>query len=531
MGEHVISPPAEVEWGKVGAVGVNGCARTFSPLPHLPHHPVGVGGGGGGEDGRPGESLMVETTASPRSLHPYQATAIAGLHAAMRTHRRVLLQLPTGAGKTVVAATIVKRALAKEKQVALLVHRDELLSQASRTLREEGIPHGLIVAGQPDPVEPIVVASVQTLVRRLDHLPTPDLILIDEAHHAVAGMWERVLKAWPDAYVVGLTATPERQDGRGLSDVFQVMIIGPQTADLIAAGYLSPYRAFAPSMPDLSGVRTAKGDFDQTGLAAVYDRPCIIGDIVAHYQRLASGKGAILFASGIEQSRHLAAAFNEAGIAAAHVDGGTPKEERKAIIGRFAAGEVKVLCNVDLFGEGFDVPAVEAVILARPTQSLALHLQQIGRALRAAPGKEEAIILDHAGNLERHGLPDEKRTWRLNAGRRETNPRRPGTAARRCPECSAVHRPATTCPACGWQYPRNDTRVSYRQGKLVEVPGGDWTGGIDIKTAQGRKLKELIARAGNNRRRLERIARARGYKRKWIEYRLEEATAAAGWEG
>ena len=182
------------------------------------------------------------------------------------------------------------------------------------------------------------------------------------------------------------------------------------------AGGLARYRAFAPAITvDLRGVRTRGGDFAAEAVAAAMDQPLITGDIVAHYQRLATGKQAIIFAVTVRHSEHLATAFKAAGIAAAHVDGTTPKNERRQAVAAFAAGRLRVLSNVELFGEGFDVPGVEAVVLARPTQSLALHLQQVGRALRPAPGKEHALILDHAGNLARHGLPDAPRVWSLDA--------------------------------------------------------------------------------------------------------------------
>lgn len=472
-----------------------------------------------GELGNPSASVCTSPIRTPR---PYQTKAISDLRAAMSTHRRVLLQLPTGAGKTFIAATVAKGAQAKSRRVIFLVHRAELVDQTSRTFADEGIPHGLIAAGLPMGDELVQVASVQTLARRLDRVAAPDLLFVDEAHHAVAGTWGKVLEAWPDAYVIGLTATPERLDGRGLGDVFQTMVTGPSTADLIRDGFLSRYRAFAPSAIDLSGVRTAMGDFDHAGLAAACDKPAIIGDIVSTYQRLAPGRQGILFAASVEHSRHLAEAFNDAGVSAAHVDGTTPSDERKATIKAFAAGAIEVLTNVELFGEGFDVPAVEAVILARPTQSLGLHLQQVGRALRTADGKDCAIILDHAGNLARHGLPDDPRKWSLEAVRRVKKTEPPGPAIRQCPACYAVHRPAPACPECGWQYAPAGQEIEHRDGELIEVTRKDWTGGIDIINARGAEFRALLVAAGADLTRLRQISRARGYKRGWAMHRARE---------
>ncbi|MDA8230751.1 MAG: DEAD/DEAH box helicase [Magnetospirillum sp.] len=453
---------------------------------------------------------------------PYQTAAIADLRASMRDHRRVLLVLPTGAGKTFIAATVAAGAHAKARRVVFIVHRDELVRQTSATFTRHGIPHAVVAAGHPTPSDRVVVASVQTLARRLDAMPAPDLLFVDEAHHAVAGTWRRILAAWPSAFVVGLTATPERLDGRGLGDVFGHLIAGPTTADLIAGGYLSDYRAFAPSTADLAGVQTRMGDFDHSAVAEAMDRPALTGDIVAHYQRIAPDARAIAFAASVAHSEHLAEAIRAAGIAAAHVDGETPRDQRRAIIADFAAGHIRVLCNVDLFGEGFDVPAVEAVILARPTQSLALHLQQVGRALRTAPGKDHAIILDHAGNLSRHGLPDEPRNWSLTAPKRTRKPSESGPAVRQCPTCYAVHRPTAACPECGHQYAPMVRELEHRDGQLVELRRGDWTGGIDLAGARGRDWFALLEAAGGDIKRLRQIARARGFRRGWATHRMNE---------
>lgn len=200
----------------------------------------------------------------------------------------------------------------------------------------------------------------------------------------------------------------------------------------------------------------------------------------------------------------------------------TPPDQRKATIAAFASGDIEVLTNVELFGEGFDVPAVEAVILARPTQSLGLHLQQVGRALRIAEGKDCAIILDHAGNLARHGLPDDPRKWSLEAARRTKKPGDTGPAVRQCPDCYAVHRPAVACPECGHQYAPMVQRLQHRDGHLVEVSRKDWTGGIDIRTAKGAEFRALLAAAGTDLAKLRQISRARGYRRGWATHRARE---------
>jgi len=407
------------------------------------------------------------TTRTPR---PYQTRAVADLRETMRRHRRVLLQLPTGGGKTFIATTVAKGAASKGKRVTFLVHRAELLDQTSATFADETIAHGLIRAGEPTPDRPVLVAMVQTLARRLHRVPAPDLLFVDEAHHAVAGQWRRITEAWPDAWCIGLTATPCRLDGRGLRDVFEAMVQGPTTSDLIAQGYLSPYRAFAPSIVDLSGCRTRAGDFVTSDIAAAMGQPTVVGDIVGHYRRLSAGKRAIVFASSLDHSRTLVQAFQDAGIPAAHLDGETPADERRDTLRRFATGDILALSNVSLYGEGFDLPAVETVILARPTKSLALHLQQIGRALRPAPDKTHALILNHAGNLSRHGLPDEPREWSLDGiDVRAEKTAAEGPLVRQCPECYVIHRPASACPACGYSHIPESRPVLETAGELYEV--------------------------------------------------------------
>ena len=401
---------------------------------------------------------------------PYQIEAVEKLRAASLECRRLLFVLPTGGGKTVIAAMIASGAYAKGRRMMFLVHRVELVEQASRAFTEAGIPHGKITAGCELTDEPVQIASVQTLVRRLDRVTPPNLIFIDEGHHAVAGSWLTVLNAWPGALVIGLTATPERLDGRGLGGAYQTLIQGPTCRNLIDAGYLSRFRAFAPPPPDLSRVRVSMGEFNQGDLGRAMSDRAVIGDIVETYQRLAAGKRAIMFASSIEHSRQLVDAFCAAGVEARHVDGDTGKDWRKAATEAFASGDVRVLSNCDLFGEGFDVPAAEVVILARPTQSLGLHLQQIGRVLRPAPGKPEALILDHAGNIARHGFPDAERRWSLDAkAKAKQGPESTLPAVRTCPACYACHRPALVCPECGHDYEPKRRVVEFQAGDLVEV--------------------------------------------------------------
>ena len=405
------------------------------------------------------------------TLRDYQSRVIdESREAYARRQRAVLLCMPTGAGKTVTASTVVHGAAAKGNVTWWLCHRRELVAQASQTFHSLGIPHGTVQAGHvSNPHARVQVASIQTIARRLDQLPEPDLIVFDETHHIGASSWDAIFQRFVRAKVLGLTATPWRLDGAGLGRWYNTMVLGPSTADLIAEGALSPYRLFAPAIPDLSDVQTSAGDYQRGALAKAMAKPQIVGDAIGHYRRLCSGKRAVAFAAGVENSRNLAAEFRLAGIPAEHVDGEMTAEARDAAVDRFRRGETLVLSNADLFGEGFDVPAIEAAILLRPTKSLSLHLQQVGRALRPAPGKAEAIILDHAGNSLTHGLPDDEREWCLDDREKRKRAAASEVPIRQCKECFFVFRPRPACPQCGHVVPAVTREIEQVDGVLEEV--------------------------------------------------------------
>ena len=403
-------------------------------------------------------------------LRDYQQAMIDEARSAYKAgERAVLLQLPTGGGKTITASTVVHGAAQKGNRTWWLTHRRELASQASQTFHELGIPHGTVQAGfVSNPDAAVQVASIQTIARRLEKLPAPDLIVFDESHHIGAASWSAIFERFPRARVLGLTATPWRLDGQGLGKWFGHMVSGPTTSDLIGNGSLSPYRLFAPAMPDLSGVETTAGDYQRGALAKAMDKPHIVGDAIGHYLKLCAGKRAVAFAAGVENSKSIAAQFVAAGVAAEHVDGEMSAEARDAAVDRFRRGETLVLCNADLFGEGFDVPAIEAAILLRPTKSLSLHLQQVGRALRPCAGKTEAIVLDHAGNSLTHGLPDDERVWSLDDREKRRRGEVAKVAVKSCTECFYVYRPAASCPQCGHTPPVQVREIEVVEGTLTE---------------------------------------------------------------
>jgi DNA repair protein RadD len=388
------------------------------------------------------------------SLRPYQQQAVERVRDSFRTgSKRPLLVLPTGGGKTVCFSHITNGAAAKGNRVLILVHRQELLNQCHNSLKGIGVESGLICAGlTQDPSQQVQVASVQTLVRRLDRVPRPDLIIIDEAHHASAGSWQTVLKHWPEARTLGVTATPCRLDGKGLGDTFDDLIIGPEVSELISGGFLAQPIYYAPKMVDLTGVKTIAGDYSRHDVAERLDKPTITGDAVAHYAKICPGVPAIAFCSSIKHATNVADGFNANGFRAAVLDGKLSDHERADRIKGLAEGRYHVLTSCDIISEGTDIPVVTAAILLRPTQSLGLHLQQIGRVLRVAPNKPNAIILDHVGNvIDRHGLAEEHRDWSLEGEKKGKRSKAlaQGPKYTQCPTCYAVHSPAPQCPQCG----------------------------------------------------------------------------------
>ncbi len=391
-----------------------------------------------------------------------------------RSPHTVLAVAPTGSGKTVCVSALTQAwtTTSLYHRVMVVAHRRELLEQISRCLTAWGVEHGLIAPDCPNYKDRRVqVASVQTLVRRLADYAPPDTLVIDEAHHAIPkSSWGKLFKAWPQARRLGVTATPERLSGEGLRDTFATMVMGPTTESLIQSGALSRYRLFAPPVNPAEKVVRRMGEYARGDLAKVMDTRTITGDAVAHYRQHALGKRAMVFCVSIDHANSVAAQFEAAGIPALSIDGERPPRERAEILRAFSAGRIHVLTSCDLVSEGFDLPAVEVAILLRPTQSLALHLQQMGRALRPFPGKAAAIILDHAGNTARHGLPDDAREWSLDG--KEARKKKEGeraTAIKVCPTCfAAALASAMRCVECGHEFTA-ERKIEQVEGTLTEI--------------------------------------------------------------
>ena len=405
------------------------------------------------------------------ALRPYQRDVISGIAAEINAgKRRVLMVAPTGSGKTVIGAEIGADAVQAGARVLYLVHRRELVKQSSAKLHALGLDHGIVAAGFPTrPNDPVQIASIQTLHARTARssrmeLPIAEVIVVDEAHHATARTWARLLAAYPDAVIIGLTATPCRADGRGLGGIFEALIECPQVADLIEAGFLVPTRVYAPSAPDLTGVRVRAGDYVEAQLAERMDVPKLVGDIVTHWHRLADRRRTVVFAVNVKHSVHLRNEFQRSGVVAEHLDGSTPAAERDAILARLAKGTTEVVCNVGVLTEGWDMPEIGCVIVGRPTKSFGLYRQMVGRGLRPADGKDHVLVLDHAGVTLVHGRVEERIYWALSPGRKAVRASQAAGGAHKprelagCPECRAVLWQGDPCTACGWQPPSGVAR-------------------------------------------------------------------------
>ena len=440
-------------------------------------------------------------------LRPYQQQLIDDVgYEYSEGRRRVCAVAPCGAGKTIMTAWMARGTVLSGRRAIFMVHRQELIEQTSATFTAMGIRHGLIAAGAAKEYDlPVQIASVQTLIHRLSQVQAPDLLICDECHHIVANTYRKIVDQFSSSYVLGVTATPERIGGQGLGEIFQSLVLGPSAAELIAAGNLTPYDYYAPPTKfDPAAAHVRFGEYVKNDLLSQMDDADVIGDIVTNYKNLADGKRAICYCINRAHSEHVAASFRAAGIPALHIDGETHKAVRARAIEDFRTGRLQILCNAELLGEGFDVPAMEAVILVRPTASLTLYIQQSMRPLRPDPNNPEkrAVIIDHVGNVFRHGMPDEEREWSL-----ETKKRKPrAMAIKVCPACyTAVPSTARTCP-CGHVF-----AAAPEERKITETDG-------TLKKIEAIQRKERRQEVGRARSvsDLTAIALRRGYSLRWV---------------
>jgi DNA repair protein RadD len=405
-------------------------------------------------------------------LRPYQTQVVIECAAAPAGDKLIVVA-PTGAGKTVIAAAIIKIATYDSKRALVLAHTQEIIKQTSEKLFAHGVDHGIIQAGYPTRPNAVAqVASIQTLSARAIRggrmeLPSADLLVIDEAHHCPANTYLRIIDAYSEATLIGLTATPCRGDGRGLGRIFNRIIECPQVSELIEQKYLVRTRVYAPTDPDLAGVETRVGDYIEGQLAERVDKPHLIGDIVSHWHKYGERRKTVCFAVNVAHSLHIRDEFIKSGVRAAHLDGSLPKIERDAILSRLAAGEIELVTNCMVLTEGWDLPEASCCILARPTKKIGLYRQMVGRILRPAVGKNNAVVLDHSGAVYRHGFIEDPVQWTLDPNERSYSPKqaarlRSGYSCRllECRKCGSIRVAGEACEHCGFLPQRPPQAVS-----------------------------------------------------------------------
>lgn len=451
------------------------------------------------------------------------------LRVALRSSASVLVFAPTGFGKTVLAAALIKLIFERGKRIIFCVHRVDLIVQTAKTFEKFGIPFSYIAADHHyNPYHRVYIASIATLKNRLGKIPA-DYIMVDEAHLSAAAGWAKVALHYKEAgaRLIGLTGSPERLDGKPLGDVWDTMVMGPSVKWLIDNGHLSRYRAFAPAGIDLTGVHVRNGEFVTSEIDELMSGKAVLSNAVRHWRKYAGGKRTIAFAPSVARSEQLAEEFRANGVVAVALDGQTPQADRRAAFLGFADRQIDVIVNCALFCEGFDLAAqvdrdvtIEAVLQYSPTQSLAKHLQQLGRGLRKKP--EPAILLDLVGNLARLGLPDDEREWTLegrNKAAREVE-------VMTCPKCFATHGPARCCPECRHEYPVKTRAVIGEGRKIGEVDG-------ELEEIDVEKLRKQRQREQQKAETLEELialATARGYKSpaKWAAHVFTARAAKRG---
>ncbi len=463
-------------------------------------------------------SVPAPAAAQEITLRPYQQHDLEELTTLIRSGiRRILLVQPTGAGKGTLATYMIRNAMRKRKRVLFLVNRRTLVHDMSRRLDKLGLPHGIIMGSDTRrrPWLSVHVASIDTLHRR-ENLPHADLLFADECHFAISPTWHKVVERYEGVPLIGMTATPIRLDGQGLGTMFQALVLGPTVAELTALGYLVPTRVFAPTKPNLSAVKTTAGDYNQRELARVMDRQTLTGDIVAHWERLGRGRPTVCFAVDKDHSKHITERFLAAGHRWKHVDADTPDAERDQTWDALVSGRLAGVSSVGIISYGWDVPPVSCAILARPTQSLALHLQQCGRILRPASGKEDGLILDHAGNSMLHGFVEDEREWSLEGAQKRGSTRDySALAVRTCRKCWFCFRSSLDkCPECGTPYVATRREILEERGELQEVQ----------RAEKVKAVERWKSRTGDDVRRRYyddwcAVARERGYKQNWPDVR------------
>lgn len=467
-----------------------------------------------------------------KTPYPHQMKNYHDLRHELSTGKKApLVVAATGYGKTVFASYLIRQGISKGTRSIFCVHRKNLINQTALSFSDDCIDFGYIQSGKKYDASKLVhIASMQTLVRKLESVEVPKLLICDEVHLGLGSNYQKVIGYFKEkgAVIVGLTATPQRLDGKPLGDLFDVIVEGPSVRWMIDSGFLSTFKYYAPTIPDVSNIKKVAGDYASGELEKEMSKSKLIGDVVHHYKKLAFGKMTVCFCVNINHSKLIAQSFCDAGIPAAHVDGNTPDDEQKEIFKRIASGEVKILCNASLLSEGWDLAAqtgsdatIECVIMLRPTTSLVIYLQQVGRGLRRKP--YPAILIDHAGNVLKFGMPDDERQWSLDGkvkgGKSDSDSVIDAPII--CEECfQAVIKPVPErCPHCDAEMKKQKAVIKIIEGELQE-----------IKEAERLLLKEKQKQEEREAKTLNEfiaIAQKRGYKNPthWAKQKTEGRAA------
>ena len=421
-------------------------------------------------------------------LRDYQTEAIENVRESIRAgNKRVIIQASPGAGKTILAASIISSALEKGKKAIFLVHFRQLAYQAMERFTEFGIGDevGYIMAGEESHLDrPVQIISVQTYERRLklesiEHnvwFKSADIAIYDECHSSVAPTRKAILDLYRDnTIIIGLSATPARSDQRPLGDIYDDIVCCSNIKDLTDQGYLVPARYYgAKHIPNLKGISLVAGEYNKKELGERVDKPKLVGDILENFLRIAPERQAVIFACNVKHSKHIKLLFEKHGISIEHIDGRTPEDERKYILNRFKNGDIQVVTNCNVFSEGADFGWADAVILAKPVKSYVRYIQMASRGGRPWPGKKDFILIDHSGAVKMHGMLDEPVEWSLSGDEkawRKKNPRKKEKKIMECAECRAMFS-GHTCPQCSWEVPDWGKKIETTDDELQEITRG-----------------------------------------------------------
>lgn len=426
------------------------------------------------------------TLCTKPTLRPYQAEVRDKARAAVkRNKQKIIIQAETGAGKTVIASSLIESCYHKGKSALFLARGRELVNQASRTLWDFGVPHGLIMAGEEYLPANIQVASKDSLETWLKRgtmtLPAADLVVVDECHQSMAAGWRQLINLFAAAgsIILGLSATPCRMDGRGLGDLYEELITCVPPSQLIREGWVLPTKVFAPYKPNLKGVKRSGADYSLADLGKRLNKSALVGDAVDNWRLHGEDRPTLVYCATIAHSMHVTEQFRKLGIQVAHIDGEMDNLERDERLCEFRDGRLQVLCNVGVLKEGVDLPRASCGVLLRPTLSYVFFRQMVGRLKRPAEGKTDCLLLDHAGAVFRHGLPDMDVAWKLETSgnlnkEMHKKAQRGEDKPIECKACHAVFSGSRFCPNCGAKVAaiHEPKKVKAEEGYLVEVPDG-----------------------------------------------------------